>query len=217
MSFYSVSNPSNFAVQNQGQQAAKQIQFLKNGFQQPFKAQVNSVSYEAETTYSADDLVNNRFISRDTDSEYVFDYLPNAVDILAALNNNQWVKRDNQLQQDTPVQPGFYFDFTVHLQDNGFINLYGNDGVELNCGYDVEIYSYDALNFRANVIDTTPGNEYIIVTLITFPACWYFDLPNLASAQSAKLAAAPESYKLKAAEKKASLQAAKLARLNKPQ
>jgi hypothetical protein len=131
MSFYSVSNPSNFAVQNPAQQTAKQVQFLKNGFQQAFKAQVDSVGVETETTYSADDLVNNRFISRNTDSEYVYDYLPNAVDILAALNNNQWVKRDNQLQQDTPVQPGFYFDFTVHLQDSGFINLYGNDGESL--------------------------------------------------------------------------------------
>jgi hypothetical protein len=53
--------------------------------------------------------------------------------------------------------------------------------------------------------------------LLCFPACWYFDLPNLGSVESAKLAAAPESYKLKAAEKKEAFKAAKLARISRLQ
>ena len=107
MSFYSVSNPSNFAVQNQAQQSAKQIQFLRNGFQQTVENIVNNIN---GVTYTADQLVD-RYLVREGLDGSVTDFLPTAAEIVAALNNNQWIKRDNQLQQDTPVRNGFYFDF----------------------------------------------------------------------------------------------------------
>jgi hypothetical protein len=179
MSFYSVSNPSNFAVQNPSQQLAKQVQQLKNSFSQPFDVEISTSDQSVQ--YTAEQLLS-RFITRKTDDYFVVDGFPAAVDIIAELNNNQWIKRDNQLQQDTPIQKGFTMDFAIFNDNTTDMVVVGNEGTIVNCPY--ENFSYlssgACFNYRLNVVNTTPEQEQVIINQLTF--CYGF-MPGLALSQ----------------------------------
>jgi hypothetical protein len=163
MSYYSVRNPNNFVTQDPNILTQQSIQFLKNGFQQPFEEIIEG----ADVTYTPEQFLKRYIVRDNLGGATSNDVTPTAADLIEALNNNQWIKRTNQLNQDVTVQNGFYFDVIIYNEGADDVVITGNTGVTIGIISSITINPGKIAVIRVIVTGITAGAEEVYISVLS--------------------------------------------------
>ena len=165
MSFYNQTNPVNFVSQNPSVLLERDIQFLRNGFQQPSGGEEDIDIVGNGVTYTTESVIGRYIVRTGLDGQTSNDYTPSAAELIAALNENQYIRQNNQLNTGNFVRRGFYFDLSIYNDDdNDSIYLYGGNNVIIGVLPEVTILPGTFAVLRFQVVNATEGFEEIYVT-----------------------------------------------------
>ena len=136
----------------------QKIEYLNSGFQQPSSVPSLTNITGGAHTYTAAELLNRYTIRSALTSNPVTDTLPTASQIVTALNNYQTNYQHSYLTRATPINIGFYFDWTVVNSDStDVLKIDGSTGITILYGTQFTVSPSSYSVFRVTVTNiTTP-------------------------------------------------------------
>ena len=148
----------------------QKIDYLNSGFQQPSSIPSLTNITGGAHTYTAAELLNRYTIRSALPSNPVTDTMPTASQIVTALNNYQTNYQHSYLTRGTPINVGFYFDWTLVNNDTtDTLVVNGSTGVTFLYGSSL------------TVLPSSRAVVRITVTNVTSPAVSITPLSNTSS------------------------------------
>jgi len=168
MSFYQTSTPLRFSTQNPDVSTQQNIQFLRSGFQQPDSVDSLTDLNGNGLTYTAAQFLNRYIVRDNLGGSTSNDTTPTALQIITALNNDQWIRATSQDKNPLTVRRGFYFDVTVYNEDSADDVVIGpGSGVTIGAVTTVTINPGKIGILRVLVTNTTSGAEEVYISVLS--------------------------------------------------
>ena len=160
----------------------QKIDYLNSGFQQPSSIPSLTNITGGAHIYTAAEILNRYTIRSALTSNPVTDTMPTAAQIVTALNNYSTDYQHSYLTRGTPINVGFYFDWTLFNNDTtDDLVVRGSTGVNFLNGSSIMVLPTSYAVMRITVTNVTVPVVSVTALSNTSPGSAVIDVSNVAA------------------------------------
>ncbi|NDA63931.1 MAG: hypothetical protein EBX50_18175 [Chitinophagia bacterium] len=160
----------------------QKIDYLNSGFQQPSSIPSLTNITGGAHIYTAAEILNRYTIRSALTSNPVTDTMPTAAQIVTALNNYSTDYQHSYLTRGTPINVGFYFDWTLFNNDTtDDLVVRGSTGVNFLNGSSIMVLPTSYAVMRITVTNVTVPAVSVTALSNTSPGSAVIDVSNVAA------------------------------------